>query len=107
MYMNRFEYLIEAGNRKKDLQENLGNITAERDSFERVQYYQYFNMDLQHISNKDPTQKLNVVNEVLATKEAIEYHLTKKYSCFRKQLQVETIAHLLISLRQYEGQAHN
>ena len=74
---------------------------------ERVQLYQDLNKDIQHISNKDPTQKLNVVNKVLETKEDSEYHPTKKYSCLHKQLQVETIAHLLIPLRQYEGKTHN
>ena len=71
-----------------------------------MQHYQYLNKDIQHRSNEDLKQKLNVSNEVLATKEDSEYHLTKNYSCLHKQLQVETIAHLLIPLRQYEGQAH-
>ena len=67
----------------------------------KVQYYQDLNKDLQYISDKDLTQKSNVVNKVLATKEASEYHLTNKYSCLHKKLQVETVAHLLIPLRQY------
>ena len=49
----------------------------------RVQHYQYLNKDLQHRSNKYLTQKLNVVNEVLATKESSEYyqriHLNSPY----------------------------
>ena len=52
------------------------------------------------------TKNLDVVNQVLATKEASEYHLTKNYSFLHKKMQVETIAHLLKPLRQYEGQAH-
>ena len=68
--------------------------SAEHDYLKKVQHYQYLNKDIQHRSNEDLKQKLNVSNEVLATKEDSEYHLTKNYSCLHKQLQVETIAHL-------------
>ena len=69
MYNNHVEYLRETIDCKKNLQEKLGNITAERNSFKKVQCYQYLNKYLQHIYTKDLTQKLNVANEVLATKE--------------------------------------
>ena len=107
MYKNHVESLRESGDCKNNLQEKIGNITAQRNSFKKVQCYQYLNKDIQHRSNKDPTQKLNVANEVLATKEDSGYHLTRKYSCLHIQLEVETISHLLSPLRQYEGQAHN
>ena len=42
---------------KKNLQENLGNITAKRNSFEKVQRYPDLNKYLQHRSNKDQTKK--------------------------------------------------
>ena len=77
----------------KTCSQKIANITAEHDSFEKVQFYQDLNKDLQHIKNKDLTQKLNVANAVLETKEDSKYHLTKKYSCLQKQLQVENIAH--------------
>ena len=35
MYNNHVEYIREAGDFRKNLQENLGNITAERYSFEK------------------------------------------------------------------------
>ena len=72
-----------------------------------MQRYQDFNKYLQHISNKDLTQILNVAKKVLTTKENSEYHLTNKYSCLHKQLQVENISHLLIPPHQYEGQSYN
>ena len=86
MYNNHVEYIREPGDCKKNMQENLGNITAERDYLKKVQRYQYLNKNFQHISNKDLTQKLNVANGVLATKEASEYHLTKKYSRLSKKV---------------------
>ena len=57
-----------------------------------MQHYQDLNRDLQHRSNKDLTQNVNVVNEVLATKEASEYDLSKKYGCLLKQLKFEVRA---------------
>ena len=68
MYKNHVESLREAGDGKKKLHKKLGNITAEYDSFEKVQCYQYLNKDIQHKPNKDMAQKINVGNEVLATK---------------------------------------
>ena len=50
---------------------------------------------------------MNVVNDFSATKETSEYHLTKKYSCLHKQLQVDAIDHLLSPLDHYEVQAPN
>ena len=41
---------------------------------EKVQRYKDLNKDLQHRSNKDMTEKLNVVNEIFATKEASEHY---------------------------------
>ena len=35
MYKNNVEHIREAGDCKNNVQENLGNITAERDYFER------------------------------------------------------------------------
>ena len=74
---------------------------------EKLRHYQDLNKDIQHISKNILTQKLNVFNKLLATKEAIEYHITKKYSCLRKTLQADTIAYFLIPLFQYKGQSHN
>ena len=56
---------------------------------EKVQRYQDLKKYLQYISNRYVTKKLNVVNEVLATKKASEYQPKKKYSYPRKQLEVE------------------
>ena len=50
---------------------------------------------------------MNVFNEFLAIKEISEYHITKKYSCLHKQLQVDAIDHLLSPLDHYEVQAPN
>ena len=36
MYKNHVESLIEAGDYNKNLQEKLGNITAEHDSFKKI-----------------------------------------------------------------------
>ena len=57
MYKNYVESLIESGYCKETLQEKLVNITSERNSFEKLQRYQYLNKDLQHISTKYLTQK--------------------------------------------------
>ena len=70
MYKNHVESLREAGDHKKNLQENLGIITAESESFEEVQHYHDFNNDIQPRSNKYLTQKLNVVNDVFSTKRS-------------------------------------
>ena len=97
MYRNHVKSLRENGDCKRKPQENIGDITAEKIPLKKVQCYQYLNKDLQHISNK----KLNVANEVLATKEDSEYHLKKNYSFLHKQLQVNTITHCVIPLCQY------
>ena len=56
-----------------------------------VQRHQDLNNNIQHISNKDITQKLNVINKDLATKESSEYykstHLKIPYM-FQHQSQV-------------------
>ena len=67
MYKNRVKSLWEAGDCRKYLQENIGNITDERDYFKKVQRYQDLNRDIHHRSNKDLTQKFNVVNNFLVT----------------------------------------
>ena len=67
MYNNQVESLRETGDCRKNLQQNLGNVTAEHDYFKKVQHYQDLNKDLQHRPKNDMAQKLNVVNEVLAT----------------------------------------
>ena len=72
-----------------------------------MQLYQDLNKDLQYRANKYLTQKLFIVNLILATKDSSECHLTKMYVCLRKHLHVETVAHLLSPLRQHEGQAPN
>ena len=56
MYKDHVEYIREAGDYKKKLQENLGNITAEQDCFKKVKPYQDLNKYIQHISNKYLTQ---------------------------------------------------
>ena len=70
MYNKHDESLREDVDCKKILQENIVNTTAERDYFEKLQCYKYLEKDLQHISNKYLTQKLNVVNKFLDSKEA-------------------------------------
>ena len=90
MYKNHVEFLRGAGDCNKNRQENLVNIKSER-NYIKESSTQDLNKDLQHRSNKDLTQKLNVVNEFLATKEASEYdqiiHL-KSPDLFQHQAQV-------------------
>ena len=57
MYNIHVESIIEAIDFKKNLQEKLGNITAERDYFEKVQSWQDLNKDPQYRSKKDLTHK--------------------------------------------------
>ena len=71
IYKNHVELLREASGCKKNLQENLDNITAERYSSKKVQCYQDLNKDLQHGSNRYLTQKLNVVNNVWSPKNPL------------------------------------
>ena len=47
MYKNHTEYLQESSDCRENMKEKLGNITAERDSFEKVQHYQDLNNYLQ------------------------------------------------------------
>ena len=56
MYKNRVESIRETGDCNKKIQEKLVNITAESNSFEKVQHYQDLNKDIQYIPNKDLTQ---------------------------------------------------
>ena len=107
MYNNHAEYLRKPAIARKPCWKNLVILHMSVIISKKVQRYQYLSKYLQHKSNKDQTQKLNVANKVLATKEDSEYHFTKKYICLHKQLQVDTIAHLLIPLYQCEEQAHN
>ena len=74
----------------------IGNITAEHDYFKKLQHYQYFNNDLQHISNKDIKQKLNVSKEVLSTKESSEDYQRihqKIPALFQHQSQMRFLIH--------------
>ena len=70
MYKNHVESLIEAGDWKKNLQKILVILQLSAIISKKVQRYQDLNNNLQHRSNKDLTQKINVVNKVLATKES-------------------------------------
>ena len=48
MYKNHVESLRKSGDCKKNMQENLGNITVQREYFEKVQRDQDLNKDFQH-----------------------------------------------------------
>ena len=58
---------------------------------EKVQRYQDLDKDVQHRLNKDLTQKLNVFDGVLVTKEASEYYQRIRLNIpylFQHQIQV-------------------
>ena len=81
MYKNRVESIIETGDCKKNLQENISILQLSMILSKNVQHYQYLNKGVQHRSNKDLIETLKVTNEVLSTKEDSKCHLTKKYIC--------------------------
>ena len=68
----------------------------------KVHRYQDLNKDFQEISNDDLTRKLNVVNKVLATKEASDYdqrsHL-KVPALFEYKLQLWFHLHLQVQFQ--------
>ena len=88
MYNNHVESLREASYCKKTCRKILLILQLSTILSKILQCDQDLNKYLQHIPDKYLTQKLNVVNNVLAAEEASEYNTTKKYSCLRKQLQV-------------------
>ena len=73
----------------------------------RVQRYQDLKTDIQHRSNEDLTQKLNLVKEVLDTKESSDIMSKRSTVASTNILQVEIIFHLLCPLYQYEGLSLN
>ena len=89
MYKNHVEYLIYYGDCMKACRKTLLLLQMSAVNPKRVQCYQDLNKDLQNKINRYLTQKLNVVNEVLATEETSEYHITKTYSYLHRKLQVE------------------
>ena len=86
--LNILENLVIAG---KNYRKSLVILHLSKILSKKVQSCQYLNKDLQQRLYKDLTQKLNVVNEVLATKGFSEYyqriHLNRP-ALFQRQSQV-------------------
>ena len=73
LYKNHVDSIRKAIDCKKTCKKNLVILELSVIISKKVKHYQDLNNDLQHISNRDLKQKLNLSNKVLTTKEASEH----------------------------------